>query len=109
MRGWIGVDLDGTLARHDGGGVGTIGSPVPLMLARVRAWLAEGHDVRIMTARASGPADLVTEQTALIEAWCEDHLGQALPVTCSKDYAMLALFDDRAVGVVPNTGELVGP
>ena len=36
-RSWIGVDLDGTLARYDGWrGLDRIGEPVPVMLARVR-------------------------------------------------------------------------
>ena len=37
MKGWIGVDLDGTLAMYDGWvGVSHIGEPVPAMLQRVR-------------------------------------------------------------------------
>jgi hypothetical protein len=54
-NGWIGVDLDGTLAHYDGW-VNTfhIGDPVPLMAARVRQWLENGEDVRIFTARVDG-------------------------------------------------------
>lgn len=33
MSGWIGVDLDGMLAYYDGWSNGTIGEPIPLMLA----------------------------------------------------------------------------
>ena len=41
--GWVGVDLDGTLAQYDGWkGVDHIGDPVPKMLERVRNWLADG-------------------------------------------------------------------
>ena len=51
-RGWIGVDLDGTLAEYAGWvSEEHIGHPVPMMLERVKAWLAEGKDVRIFTAR----------------------------------------------------------
>ena len=49
---WIGVGLDGTLAmvtQKPGG----IGPPVPLMMQRVHRWLEEGHEVRILTARAT--------------------------------------------------------
>lgn len=100
MSGWIGVDLDSTLAYH-AGGLG-IGAPVPLMLARVQQWLAQGKHVKIMTARASVPS-LIPE----VEAWCLKHLGRVLEVTNQKDFAMLELWDDRAIQVVPNTGERV--
>lgn len=51
-KGWIGVDLDGTLAVYNGWVAPThIGEPVVPMLERVKAWLAEGREVRIMTAR----------------------------------------------------------
>lgn len=103
--GWIGVDLDGTLARYDGfKGVDHIGEPIPLMVARVRKWLAKGENVRIFTARMHGHGlggqDVVTP----IEQWCEKHLGKKLPVTCSKDFGMLELWDDRAIQIIPNTG-----
>lgn len=52
-RGWIGVDLDGTLAHYDGWkGETHIGKPIPLMLARVKRWLAEGKEVRIVRRNA---------------------------------------------------------
>jgi hypothetical protein len=52
-EGWIGVDLDGTLAHYsEWKGPDSIGEPVPLMLARVKEWLAKGLEVRIVTARA---------------------------------------------------------
>ena len=51
--GWIGVDLDGTLAQYGGWNGGLIGDPVPLMLQRVKEWIADGKDVRIMTARVA--------------------------------------------------------
>lgn len=103
MRGWVGVDLDGTLAHYDGWrGPDHIGDPVPVMLERVLWWLAEGRDVRIFTARACMP-----EQVPPVVAWCERHLGRVLPVTCVKDFAMVELWDDRAVQVEPNTGRRV--
>src|SRR5687767_12144507 len=71
ISGWIGVDLDGTLAYYDGWkGPGHIGKPVPAMAKRVRKWLEQGCDVRIFTARACEP-----ERVHYIEAWCETHFG----------------------------------
>ncbi len=125
-HGWIGVDLDGTLAHYDGWkGVDHIGEPVPAMLARVKQWLAEGHDVRIFTARvcisaryaAVAPSTCMEDGsrsargwcviTAYINAWLEKHLGRTLPITNEKDLAMVQLWDDRCVQVVPNTGARV--
>jgi hypothetical protein len=40
----------------------------------------------------------------LIGHWCQKHIGQRLEVTCTKDYGMIELWDDRAVQVVANTG-----
>lgn len=106
--GWIGVDLDGTLAEYQGWvGVGHIGPPIRLMVARVKDWLEQGWDVRIFTARAAerNPTELLA-----IEEWCREHIGRALPVTATKDYQMVELWDDRAVGVEHNTGRLrTGP
>lgn len=100
--GWIGVDLDGTLAdMSKPPALGNIGPPVPKMLARVKNWLKNGKDVRIMTARvAQGP-----EQVPMIQDWLLKYVGQTLMVTCAKDYNMEALWDDLAVQVVTNKGE----
>ena len=101
MSGWIGVDLDGTLAQYDGWrGPDHIGEPVPAMAFRVRKWLSEGREVRIFTARASVP-----EQIPVVAAWCKKHFGCELTVTNVKDFGMVELWDDRAVRVVENKGE----
>jgi hypothetical protein len=100
--GWIGVDLDATLAEYTGWfGPYHIGKPIAAMLARVKGWLAAGIKVKIFTARASDPDPKVKEA---IEAWCVLHVGRVLEVTCIKDFAMIQLWDDRAVQVIPNTG-----
>lgn len=105
MSGWIGVDLDGTLANYSGWkGPAHIGKPVPAMLTRVKMWLAEGREVRIFTARVSEPADRASVIMA-VQNWCVEHIGQSLPVTCIKDYRMDEIWDDRAVRVIANTGE----
>jgi len=116
--GWVGVDLDGTLAHWDeaSSATGEIGPPIPRMVNRVIGWLKSGRDVRIVTARV-GPLGRENvpmddpwhpeNQRAKIEAWCLQHFRQVLPLTCQKDYLMLELWDDRCVQVVPNTGMTV--
>jgi hypothetical protein len=112
MSGWIGVDLDGTLAVYDGWVHEThIGEPVPAMAFRVRKWLADDRTVKIFTARVStnqGRAVATVDAIrAAIQDWTEKHFGARLEVVCEKDYGMIELWDDRAVQVVPNTGKRV--
>jgi hypothetical protein len=96
-EGWIGVDLDGTLAHWDEWrGDDHVGRPVEPMVKRVRQWLREGRDVRLFTARKPHPA---------IRRWMKDNLGEVLKITNVKDHLMQALYDDRAVQVTRNTGE----
>jgi hypothetical protein len=107
MSGWIGVDLDGTLAEYSGfQGATEIGDPIPKMVARVKRWLAADIQVKVMTARVAMPHGRAQAEAA-IKAWCRKHIGHELPVTCQKDYGMIELWDDRAVQVIPNTGEPV--
>lgn len=109
QRGWIGIDLDGTLAHYDTWhGVDHIGEPIPAMLIRVKQWLTEGRDVRIFTARVSQGGGEGLQARQYIERWCALHLGTVLPITCTKDFAMIELWDDRAVQVEANTGRVVG-
>ena len=107
---WIGVDLDGTLATYETWESHThIGKPVEPMVDRVKHWLWLGYDVKVFTARMSDP-DAVRrgEIAAAIQKWTKRHIGVALQATCVKDYAMLELWDDRAVQVEANTGQPVG-
>lgn len=114
MNGWIGVDLDGTLAVYgEWKGPKHIGKPIAPMVERVKRWLEEGRDVRIFTARVyhDGSEQRVKDALEALHAikdWCKAHLGSELPVTCVKDYEMLELWDDRAVQVVMNEGTPVG-
>lgn len=116
---WIGVDFDGTLVKKVDGPYDpkVIGEPIPKMVERVKAWLADGKDVRIFTARVWRP-QIRTDEDArraaqawlaedAINAWCLQTFGRVLPVTCAKDPGMTELWDDRAVGVEIDTGELV--
>src|SRR5579872_7499743 len=112
---WIGVDLDGTLARFDGWrGIDHIGEPIMPMVERVRKWLEEGKNVRIMTARAFYlPNDEASIREAIqavsvVQLWCLNVFGRVLPVRSQKDYSMLELWDDRAIQVEFNTGRRMG-
>ena len=96
MRGWIGVDLDGTLAEYHGWQPdGSIGKPVALMLQWVKQWLEQGIEVRIVTARVgrhpTNPDHLqfIQEQRALIQEYCKEHLGVVLPITYEKGFGIV--------------------
>ena len=101
---WIGVDLDGTLARDLGSARGDdIGSPIEPMLVRVQKWIAEGRTVKIFTARASSPRQVVA-----IKEWLVSCGLPELEVTNVKDLHMIELWDDRCVQVTTNLGEPIG-
>lgn len=124
MGKWIGVDLDGTLARFACDwekDFRNIGEPIPVMVDRVKGWIQEGREVRILTARADKSwrrlpdktlSHLTEEEYAqaikAIEDWCFKYLGARLPVTNCKDYDMEVLYDDRARQVEKDTGRLIG-
>ena len=113
-NGWIGVDLDGTLAHYETWmGCDQIGEPIEPMVNRVKQWLAEGKNVRILTARAYAPPNDAGRQYEAAKAmlaileWCSYHLDKALPVTCQKDYDMIEFWDDRCIQVEKNTGRRI--
>jgi hypothetical protein len=97
------------------------------MVDRVRQWLGEGKEVRIVTARVGLPVCVVDGRNiydnmadnscrvtntkfsdAMMVSAIQTHLVchglPALRVQCYKDLNMIELWDDRAVQVVPNTG-----
>jgi hypothetical protein len=101
---WIGVDLDGTLCRS--ANYGEIGEPLQPMVDRVKAWLIQGYEVRIFTARAgSPPPSRIEAEKRMIEDWSERMFGRRLRVTATKDDQMFQLWDDRAIAVIPETGQ----
>jgi 8-oxo-dGTP pyrophosphatase MutT (NUDIX family) len=106
---WIGVDLDGTLAKYNGWvAPDHIGEPIPKMVLRIKRWLREGKKVKVFTARMAG--DDGTARRA-IQRWTREHIGQTLPVTNVKDQFCTRIWDDKAVGVAVNSGaqRTVGP
>lgn len=107
QEGWIGVDLDGTLAQYIGWkGPTHIGDPVPAMLERVKAWLADGQEVKIFTARVACFEPYRSDVIKAIHEWLDTHGLPRLDVTNRKDMLMLELWDDRAVQVEKNTGRV---
>lgn len=134
-EGWIGFDLDGTLAKYDGWkGIDHIGEPVRPMVELVRRLYVTGTKVKILTARVA-PRDVVETRpnpylknhwcieapddmpwairtgtwTALefVQDWCWRTLGFVPEVTHQKDHMMISLYDDRCRQVEPNTGVVV--
>lgn len=101
-RAYIGVDLDGTLARYTGWkGTTSIGSPIPAMVRRVRQWVSHGKKVKIFTARADDE-----KSVNAIKKWLKDNELPDLEVTNLKDQYCVKFYDDRAVHVHKNTGKI---
>jgi hypothetical protein len=100
MKGWIGFDLDGTVAHYDKWrGKEHIGKPIKSMIKLVKKYLNRGYHVKIFTARAYDP-----EAIPFVVEWCKKHIGQALEVTNEKDFGCIKIFDDRSVRIIPNAG-----
>ena len=113
-NGWIGVDLDGTLAKYNGWiAADYIGPPIPKMVDRIRNWVTNGQEIRIFTSRVSPISakhnDIKVERIReIIEEWLIDVFGFSLPITHEKDFAMVALYDDMSLyQIQKNTGEII--
>jgi hypothetical protein len=105
-----GVDLDGTLAEYYTGqyDAGKIGTPIDLMVQRVKKWLEMGDEVALLTARmatVNGEEEIEKFLTAW-KPWCVGLFGRELEATAEKDYTFTDFWDDRAVRVELNTGML---
>jgi len=107
---WIGVDYDGTMVTHpsfvdpnDHGG-----KVVPKMRDRVVRWCMQGRRVKIMTARAANTNPNREQDIAPIRQHLKDNYPEVchnLEITAEKDYGMIELWDDRAIGIIRDTGE----
>lgn len=109
-NGWVGCDLDGTLAQHTTWrGEAYIGPPIPEAVDRIKKLMASGWTIKILTARMSEKNPEAKEITRrAISRWTLEHVGIALEAVSEKDYAMVALYDDRAIQVELNTGKVLG-
>lgn len=100
---WIGVDLDGTLAKFKNWkGLKHVGKAVPSMVARIKRWRAAGYTVKIITARASLP-----ESVPPVTKWLRKFGLEDMEVTNRIDMDMVELWDDRAVNIRVNSGQPV--
>ena len=117
-KAWIGVDLDGTIAYYDKWvSPEHIGKPIKFMIEKVKERMAIGDvEIKIFTARVAETSlknnnnglidnkDFADRQRKIIQDWCEEHLGERLEVTATKDFNCIQIWDDRAKQVVPNKG-----
>lgn len=104
-------DIDGTLFKHPRGNDFSIGEPIPKMIEFLRQQLAAGWKVKIFTARWANP-DTREEQEKLIRDALREHVSEQasqLEITNAKDLYTRAIYDDRAIQVIMDTGEIVCP
>jgi hypothetical protein len=109
----IAVDFDGTLCRYAGREYIDFdpckaGEPVELNVARVKAWLAQGEEIVIFTARMN-PVYSEEERTKskkCIDDFCMENFGRIFEVTCEKHPRFKFMLDDKSVRVVRDTGEI---
>lgn len=127
--GWIGVDFDKTLAYYDKyEGAAVVGEPIKPMVELVKTFINAGKEVRIFTARVWPITSVIRAESNInnvkyglgkelddaidsaiaIRTWCFKEFGKILPITCVKDPSMIELYDDRAVQVEANTGQIIG-
>lgn len=104
-KAWVGVGLDGVLAKRSEAGIaGEIGPPIPDMVARVRDWVKyKGIKVRVLTPRA-----YTEEGAAEVDAWLHANRLGYLECTSQKDLHMVEFWDDHAVQIISNLGVRVG-
>ena len=106
-NGWVGVDLDGTLAKYDGWkGPAHIGAPIKPMVEKVKQLLTTGITVKIFTARvcSAQPKEELKIARKTIAEWTKQHIGRELEATAEKDWNMIEYYDDRAIRVAYNSG-----
>lgn len=107
LKRWIGVDFDHVLvySRDDE-------RPIMAMVERVRAWLAQGTEVRIITARVNSVDYDMVERSleyVRIEKWCIQYFGKSLKVQQCKSKGMIEFWDDKTVRMEPDTGRRLSP
>jgi hypothetical protein len=102
---WVGVDFDGTLARHNPQDFPQAGEPIEPMVEFVKGLLEQDVRVKVFTARAGDPTIAGQNLLPVIE-FCRAHFGEALPITATKDYLCVAILDDIAIGVNRDEGIL---
>lgn len=123
---WYGFDFNRTLAEyHSYWDDMALARPLPLV-ERVKRYLAEGKVCKILSAQvwtpptrrylskpteaeqawleeAKGYYARARKAETTIKAWCLQHIGQVLEVTCERDRGCQEVWDDKAYHVVPNS------
>ena len=106
-----GVDFDGTISGSDA--IVNLdyypektGTPIDLMVRRVKAWLDAGIEVVIFTARVHPVhgEESVAKAEQAIKDFCMKTLGRELEITCLKDPRFDEIWDDKGVRVDKDTG-----
>jgi hypothetical protein len=102
---YISFDLDGTLAEYHGFDPKNPnpGKPIPKMMDVLRKHLENGDRVKIFTARATDPKSI-----PYIKQWLKNNNLPDLEITNVKDVWCKMMYDDRAVQVRKNSGEILG-
>lgn len=99
----IAVDLDGTLAYFDHfRGHDHVGEPIPKMMERVKKWVDEKKHIVIFTARAF----FGEEGISPVKLWLKENGLPDFEITNIKHPDMIEIWDDRAIRVEKNTGEI---
>lgn len=101
MGGWIGVGLDGTLAKIEFSK--HIGDPIIPMVNRVIKILPE-YNVKIVTPRIKiSNLKEKQEECHKIQKWLKLHLGTELELTSEIDFCMVEFWDFKSVQYDPIT------
>lgn len=111
---WIGFDFDGTIAHTVKGKFKPehIGEPIPKMIFLLKQYINDGKEVKIFSARVSTNGTIPSIYNALLSRfymnkWCIKHIGRKIDIVCQKDFLMVKLYDDLAIRVIKDTGEIV--
>lgn len=108
-KGWYGFDLDGTLFRYEGDH-SVIGPPLKKgdAFKVLKKYVAQGKKCKIVTARvAEGSSVQIKHEIKAIQDLTQKYFGKRLEVVSGKDTNMIKLYDDKAVAVQNNTGNLI--
>lgn len=103
------VDWDGTMVEYHGfKGAMIYGAPIPRMVARVKKWIDEGHEILIFTARVSVEHGLQTvkQESDTIQFALREMGLPPLQITANKYARISEFWDDRAMGLERNTGNV---
>lgn len=109
---WVGFDFDGTLAEeveiNHNTEMHKVGKPIPVMIERLKFWLATGFCCKIFTARMSHPSLSVRLEAAkAIHVFCTESDLPSLELTSQKDHRMFLFYDDRSVNPLhPDFGQV---